>query len=406
MPPIGAAPRIQSTSPRSSPIVPVQVDFVDTGPAFKRRLKSFLARDPPPDRHAAYLESVGHEHLVSRSKPVSPTSTLSYSRHSGPTPSEPKLSSSSSSEPARRPGVALALSVSSEHLPERRLNPSRPKSTIASRSTSALVQPPPPPPNCPLPPVPPVAPSHRTTPPSPRVSLESAFDANLLQRFSSTARSSQSSNFHPAFHERIFTKSKDLLNLSVSSIWSLSAEDARTSTTGDSEEMKARKSSSLVDGTKISLDGLSISSPSISIAEDEDLLSSPTDTNRPSLSPSYSSDSTGTEKIKWLTVFDKEPNLKLSPPGQNSPSISPRTQPTTRFDSNVEVFGRNEEEEEGDEECEEEEDVDHFVLRNTPGAFCYMTTEQLSLSQGDQQKLEKMMKQRVRQSGSHSRGTM
>ncbi|GAA5962370.1 hypothetical protein JCM3765_002958 [Sporobolomyces pararoseus] len=393
MPPIGAAPRIHSTSPRSSPIVPVQVDFVDTGPALKRRLKSFLAREPPPDRHAAYLESIGHEHPVSRSKPVSPTSTVSYSRLSGPTPSSPQLSSS---DPARRPGVALALSVSSEHLPERRAKPPRPKSTIASRSTSALVAPPPPPPDCPLPPVPPVPPTHLTTPPSPRVSLESAIDANFLQRYNSTARSSQSSNFHPAF----FTKSKGLFNLSVSSIWSLSAEDARTSTTVDREEMNARKSSSLIDGTKISLDGLSISSPSISIAEDEDLLSSPIDTNRPSLSTSYSSDSTGTEKIRWLTVFDQEPNLRLSPPGQNSPSISPRTQPTTRFDSNVEIYAREEEEEE-----EEDEDEDNFV-RNTPGAFCWTPTERLSLSQGDQQRLERMMKQRVRQSGIHSRGTM
>jgi predicted CopG family antitoxin len=250
----------------------------------------------------------------------------------------------------------------------------------------------PPPPNCPLPPLPLPLPHITAPPPSPPESLESAIDANVLRRYSTTARSSQSSSFSP-LHERLLSKSRDLLALSVSSIWSLSVEDDKGISTDYEEEEDANAIAEARRKASLSLEGLSLS---LSIpSEDEDLLGSPSETSRPSLSTSSSSDSTQTERIKFLSVFDREPNLRLSPPGRtSSPSVSPRTQSTDQFGSNTSAL-----------DAGDEEDYRN-LLRNTPGAFCWTPTEEVSLSELEKQKLEKLMKQKVRRSTSKAKVTM
>ncbi|GAA6014950.1 hypothetical protein JCM11491_002368 [Sporobolomyces phaffii] len=390
MPPIGAAP--PRRSPASSPVIPACVDFIDTGPTIKRRLRSFLSRDPPPDRHVAYLESVGHEHSASRSSPISPPA-----RSGLPRVAVPSISSTSSSPrlepgPLRRPGVALALSVSTENLavvpgP----SPSPYTSSLASRSSSirtSAVTSARPAPTYPLPPLP------LPPPPSPQVSLETAIDANVLHRCATTYRPSEPSSYAP-LHERIFLTSKGLLSGSVGSIWSLPA--------GHDEVVGLVER----DGTKISLDDLSLAPDGLDGEEDllEDGPVVGDGPGRPSLSTSSSSDSA--DRIKFLSVFDDpKPNLtttrtttttRLFPPASSSsPSISPRTQTLARFEPRIEPAPRQyrhaeeKEEEEDDDVDDNESDVD--VVRKTPGAFCWTPTEHLSLSKTEQDRLGALMR--------------
>ncbi|GAA5880351.1 hypothetical protein JCM16303_003908 [Sporobolomyces ruberrimus] len=475
MPPIGAAPRC---SPRSSPVipfVPASVDFVDTRPAFARRLKSLLTRDPPPDRHAAYLESIGHAHPASRSFPITPAvAKRRVSLGSRP----PPLPASSSSptlplyppEPARRPGVALSLSLSvdSLQLPSDQTPPTCPPATSHVSRSSSLRSPVPPPasaPTCPLPPCPPL-PSSFSLPPSPQISLESAIDANVLHRYSNTSNSSPCANgyYYPSsspsespllllvdtppnnltpLHERIFRRSRDLLNFSVSSIWSLSAEE-ETGTEEEGEELDQEEDESIelekrTKGIANSLEKLTLAEQQRVVVEEEDLFDNneaTTTPNRPSLtSTSTSSSSDSTERIKFLSVFDdREPNLLtsttsttrttastgspnlLSPPRpprsptRGSPSVSPKTCTKKKFEPRDEsTVGRSisrkrrqpeEEEDEDDQEGEaeaEEEEVDFG--KKTPGAFCWTPTEELRLDEAERERLAVIMRERVGSAG-------
>lgn len=414
---------------------------------------------------AAYLESIGHEHAASRSKPISPTGSSTSAGALSSTPHSPSLSRWD--EPACRPGVALSLSVSTEHLSAsvEQTRAIRARASVhASRSSLALSAALPPP-DCPLPPLPDL----ETAPPSPPESLESVIDANVLGRFSGqryhpgTGLAPARSSSLTSLHERILSRSRDLLGLSVASIWTLSAEDGGKAMPARAHDVRGSQSYAEDAGTVISLDGISLSPSMVDRKgdaeyepdqEEEDLLSpSPTDPSRPSLSTTSSSDTTETmaaglgggeervlHRFSSSSVFDREPNLKLlrvtggtsSPSSRRhgSPSISPRTRPLETFERTHDVShcgeidtsrdgpslhkraqrgivqGREREGRQGiidDDEDDEEDGRCDLFLRRTPGAFCWTPTERLTLTETDRDRLADVMRLKSTPSTSSAR---
>lgn len=258
------------------------------------------------DLQEAYLHSTGCDSLAGKSTPVAPMVARLNPR--------PPTSRQNSDTP-RRPGVGLTLSIASDvsldstYSPDPCSSPSSAASSTFSHRSQATSLPPPPrsaPPNCPLPPPPtdclPFLPGTAEYNPLHRCGTASYQDGSL-----------RSPTLSP-LHHRLISKSKDLINISVSSIWT-STPDLNFS--GD------HKTSSIASSEIDQLDHLDYASV------DEDLLES---SKRPSLSTSTSSSSdSSADQIKFLSVFDREPSLTVPIPAP-SPAVSPRSSAQSVFD--------------------------------------------------------------------------
>lgn len=245
----------------------------------------------------AYLHSMSCDSLAAKSTPVAPMIARSNPRP--PT-------SRQNSEASRRPGVALSIASEislSNYSPDPSSSPSSAASSTFSHRSQTISLPPPPrsaPPNCPLPP-----------PPTDCLPFD-----NPLHRCGTASYqdgSLRSPSLSP-LHHRVISKSKDLINISVSSIWT---------STPDLHFPGEHKTSSIASSEIDHLDHLDYTSV------DEDLLES---SKRPSLSTSTSSSSdSSADQIKFLSVFDREPSLTIPIPAP-SPAVSPRSSTQPVFD--------------------------------------------------------------------------